>query len=291
MGTIEAKQSSKAPPACVSSLWTDQDCVRPDMAAPSDGLLEARAVGDTGDARALKRRRERAIEISQCMKELATAHGGPKRERDELRPTSCDLGPLNRADGSARYSSGRTEVLVAVWGPVESGVDENYGEASVEAQFRPISGLPGDRERQYEETIKSVVQSSLVLALHPRCTFSITVQVVEDDGAVLAVAINAIFLALLDAGAPLQRAFCAAACASKGSSLMADPLSAEEEDATGVTTVIFDASSMQVLASQAAGLMSASQYPQLIDACRMCCGRVVAFARAMSTRKLENASV
>ena len=62
----------------------------------------------------------------------------------ELRPTSCDLGPLNRADGSARYSSGRTEVLVAVWGPVESGVDENYGEASVEAQFRPISGLPGD---------------------------------------------------------------------------------------------------------------------------------------------------
>ena len=60
--------------------------VRPDMAAPSDGLLEARAVGDTGDARALKRRRDRAIEISQCMKELATAHGGPKRERDGSSP-------------------------------------------------------------------------------------------------------------------------------------------------------------------------------------------------------------
>merc|ERR1711865_129275 len=265
-------------------MGTSQITMAESEAALTAALMEARPVGDTGDERALKRRKERAIEIAQCMQELATAHGGPQRNLDELRPTSCDLGPLSRADGSARYSSGGTEVLVAVWGPVESGADENYGEASVEAHFRPISNLPGARERQYEETIKSVVKSSLVLALHPRCSFSMTVQVIEDDGAVLAATINAVFLALLDAGAPLQRAFCAAACATRGNSLMVDPSKDEEEDATGVTTVIFDASTMNVMASQAAGVMATIEYPKLVDACRMCCGRVMAFARAMSQR-------
>ena len=35
-------------------------------------------------------------------------------------------------------------MLVAVWGPVEAGdKDENFAEATVEVQYRPLSGLPG----------------------------------------------------------------------------------------------------------------------------------------------------
>jgi len=36
-----------------------------------------------------------------------------------LRPLSCDLGVLKRADGSARVVQGDTSVLCAVYGPAE----------------------------------------------------------------------------------------------------------------------------------------------------------------------------
>ena len=46
---------------------------------------------------------------------MATSSGGGA----ELRALSCDLGLLERADGSARVVQGSTSVLCAVYGPAE----------------------------------------------------------------------------------------------------------------------------------------------------------------------------
>ena len=42
----------------------------------------------------------------------------------ELRPLSCELGLLERADGSARVLQGGTSVLCAIYGPAEVKVSK-----------------------------------------------------------------------------------------------------------------------------------------------------------------------
>ena len=42
----------------------------------------------------------------------------------ELRPLSCELGVLERADGSARVVQGGTSVLCAIYGPAEVKVSK-----------------------------------------------------------------------------------------------------------------------------------------------------------------------
>ena len=48
-----------------------------------------------------------------------------------LRPLSCDLGVLKRADGSARVVQGGTSVLCAVYGPAEVKASQELSDRSV----------------------------------------------------------------------------------------------------------------------------------------------------------------
>lgn len=62
-------------------------------------------------------------------------------------------------------------------------------------------------ERQYEHTIRKTVEGVLQAAQHPRTAVSITLQVVSDDGALLACALNAACAALVDAAVPMTSIF------------------------------------------------------------------------------------
>ena len=48
---------------------------------------------------------------------------------------------------------------------------------------------------------------------YPRAVISIVVQVLEDNGSILATAINAVTLALMDAGVPMRSVVTASTCA------------------------------------------------------------------------------
>ena len=48
------------------------------QAEQNEGMLHT-VGGNRSDERATKRRKERAVEIAQALKDLATAHGGPVR--------------------------------------------------------------------------------------------------------------------------------------------------------------------------------------------------------------------
>jgi len=58
----------------------------------------------------------------------------------------CERGPLQRADGSARWAQGSSAVLAAVHGPRATAQrKEDPERAVVEVVFRPRSGLAGAR--------------------------------------------------------------------------------------------------------------------------------------------------
>lgn len=130
------------------------------------------------------------------------------------------LHPLQRADGSATYSSSLTTILAAVNGPVEvTRRDEIPDAAAIEVNIRPSSGVGGPRERWLESVIASTLRSVVLVHLHPRTLVQVTLQVTKDVGAdggaslskglkdiaIIPGLVNAAFAALVDSGLPLEQ--------------------------------------------------------------------------------------
>ena len=128
-----------------------------------------------------------------------------QRSNNQLRPLSGEPGVLSRADGSARFSHDKTEVLVAVYAPAEvKRARERLDAATIEVIVRPRAGLPGPVERELEQLLISTLEPCLITALHPRTAVSIVVQITHDDGGLLSAALNGTCVALMHAGVPMR---------------------------------------------------------------------------------------
>jgi exosome complex component RRP46 len=70
----------------------------------------------------------------------------------------------------------------------------------------PYAGT--EQEREYEYNIRRTIEGVLQAALHPRTVVSVILQVMSEDGSLLACALNAACTALVDAAIPLSSTFC-----------------------------------------------------------------------------------
>jgi len=111
------------------------------------------------------------------------------------------------------------------------------GRATLEVLVRPRAGLPGPVEREIEQLVSSTLDHVVLASLHPRTAISITVQIVQDDGALLSAVLNAVSVALLHAAVPLRGvlAGCTVALQPDGE-LLLDPTADEEQKAEAVVT-------------------------------------------------------
>eukprot|EP00897_Mesotaenium_endlicherianum_P002638 jgi/Mesen1/2401/ME000157S01541 len=107
------------------------------------------------------------------------------RAGSQLRPLVCTRGLLNRADGSARWAQGLTNVIAAVYGPhAVGGWRELPDRAYLEVILKPRSGQAGSKEREQEVVIKSSLEATVRSMLLPRTGITIILQVAHDDGGV-----------------------------------------------------------------------------------------------------------
>ncbi|KAI7844963.1 hypothetical protein COHA_001610 [Chlorella ohadii] len=219
------------------------------------------------------------------------------RSAGQIRTVRCERGLLTRADGSAQWTQGGTSCLASVTGPTQSYASskEDAERATVDVVFRPRSGLAGAQERQHEAVIRRACEAVIVAALHPRALIQVVVQVVSDDGGVLACALNAACAALLDAAVPL-RTLCAAVSAAQAEAdggLLLDPTAAEEAAAAATATFAFlpllaggggggqdgtgSSDGLQLLTSQTRGRLSTDQLLDMMEAAKQGADRLAAF--------------
>eukprot|EP00160_Parvularia_atlantis_P019053 Unigene7300_Nuclearia_a/m.22421 Unigene7300_Nuclearia_a/g.22421 ORF Unigene7300_Nuclearia_a/g.22421 Unigene7300_Nuclearia_a/m.22421 type:complete len:212 (-) Unigene7300_Nuclearia_a:38-673(-) len=125
-----------------------------------------------------------------------------------------DVAVLSRADGSSRFTLGRTAVLCSVTGPIDvKPKNELLDRAFLDVVVRPATGLPGTHEKVLEQALHGALDACVLATLHPRTTIQVVVQVLHNDGSLLAAAVNGCVLALLDAGVALRSTV---VCASGG---------------------------------------------------------------------------
>ena len=219
-----------------------------------------------------------------------TALRADQRANNQLRPLSGEPGVLSRADGSARFSHDKTEVLVAVYGPAEvKRSREQVDAATIEVIVRPRAGMPGPVERELEQLLVSTLQPCLITALHPRTAISIVVQVTHDDGGLLSAALNGACVALMHAGVPMRGMLtgCCIAMMPSGDAVL-DPTLEEQQGAEAVVTYGIEvrqradepqATERRLLLSRVQGRISQANYELCLRAAQDAGACLAAFYR------------
>jgi ribonuclease PH len=137
-----------------------------------------------------------------------------------LRPLTCELSCLHRSDGSSLWKSGSTHVLAAVYGPIAPRIpsQEKGNEAVVSVVIKSGRHNPssastdrataatdsanstGMLEREWEQLLTCILSACIDTKAYARTVVEVVLQVIQDDGSVLAASLHAAVAALMDAG-------------------------------------------------------------------------------------------
>ena len=133
------------------------------------------------------------------------------RKFDETRPVEAEVGIIKRADGSARLKIGKTEALVAVYGPRELVPkfmqNPQKGLLRVHYNMMPFSGSgnrvkPGGNRRSKE--LSMVIRNSLLPVLNlndfPNAVVDVYIEFPQTDAGTRCAAVTCAAMALADAG-------------------------------------------------------------------------------------------
>mmetsp|Transcript_17887 Transcript_17887/g.26858 ORF Transcript_17887/g.26858 Transcript_17887/m.26858 type:complete len:352 (+) Transcript_17887:54-1109(+) len=173
---------------------------------------------------------------------------GDGRKAEEVRAVIVDKGSRTiKADGSSWIKMGQTSVLAQCFGPQEaerrSEECVSQGVLMVQVVTSPFAygssrqnatSLGKDnRDMELAQIIESTMKDILMLDMYPRTIINILVNILYDDGTKLACCLNAVSLALLDAGIFLRDLPIAATVAITSKSngqVIFDPNRQEERD-------------------------------------------------------------
>jgi exosome complex component RRP41 len=138
------------------------------------------------------------------------------RRPHEARPLQFESGDIiPGSDGSASVSMGLTKALAYVYGPRPMNKrlqsQTSTGVVLVEYRTATFSGIDrrrkakGDRySMERSQWIQKIFEKAILMDQFPRSQIEIFVEVIQQDGSALSAAINAVSLALVNAGIPLR---------------------------------------------------------------------------------------
>src|SRR3546814_8130316 len=156
------------------------------------------------------------------------------RSANGMRAMTSAIGLLSRCDGSCRLQQGATHVIAGVFGPAAPKYTrlERADAACIEVVYQVATGRDVRRSRDAEAAIRRVLEGAVDVQAYPRSVISVSVGEASDDGSALAAAVNAVVVALVDAGVARKCMPAAVSCAGaeEGEVRIAPT---EEEDGEG----------------------------------------------------------
>lgn len=198
-----------------------------------------------------------------------------------IRPMESELGLLHKCDGSARVKQGNTSVLVGIWGPVEVRQSRELPDrAAVETSVRPATGQGTPRDKLFEHHVTQICEQICVTSQHPRTSIQVIVQLESEDGSVLAVTLNALCLALMDAGLPMKAMIGTVMCGVlEDGELMWDPTQDEEDECHTMYTFTYEGVDRKAVFIQCNGETDIEQHMLILQKGRQVADKLFLFYR------------
>jgi exosome complex component RRP41 len=151
---------------------------------------------------------------------------------EETREIRMSIGEIENADGSARVSFGKTEAIVAVYGPrplfPKFLQESNVGLVRVIYSMAPFSvderknPAPDRRSIEISKVTKEALSSAIFLEDFPKAVVDVYENIIQADGSTRVTAINAASLALASAGIPMKDLVAACSVGKVGNTLIID---------------------------------------------------------------------
>ncbi|KLT41969.1 ribosomal protein S5 domain 2-like protein [Cutaneotrichosporon oleaginosum] len=220
----------------------------------------------------------------------------------ELRACAFTLAAHPQADGSAGATQGLTHVQASVYGPREprqrSGAAHDHAVVSVEVGVAPwAQGAFGRGKSRGDKrlveiaaAIRQTFEPVIQLQLYPRSEIAIHVQVLQADGGILPTAINAVTLALIDAGVALLDYVAAVSVGLHLKQALLD-LSAPEESDLPALVVASLPSSGKVTLAQMETRLHVDRFEDMlrlgVDACAVIKGEMERVVKAHTRSVVE----
>lgn len=161
------------------------------------------------------------------------------RKVDEMREAKIELGVIPNANGSAKFTMGKTIAIAAVYGPRElhprrtqiadKGLLRcNYDLMSFSVGERKRPG-PSRRDKELSLVISNALSSLVFLDKFPKQVIDVFVEIPQADAGTRCAGICAASLALADAGIPMRGLAGSISVGALGDTVVVD-LDKEEED-------------------------------------------------------------
>jgi len=117
-----------------------------------------------------------------------------------------------------------------------------------------------------ETILTEVVSRAVIRGRYPYTQLLVSVEVLSDDGGVLAAAINAIYISLVDSGISLDFQFCAISFTSINGGVFVDPNHEEEQKCEASVTIVVDVTSNNIISIyQMSGEMPITQLSAVVS--------------------------
>ena len=226
--------------------------------------------------------------------------------KGKLRPLAAEVSCLKRADGSAKFSSGSTQVLAAVFGPASPKIPskERPNDAIISVVFKhgtkassadntnnSLSGY-GATERELERFIGDALIACVAVEKYPRTVIEVVIQIIKSDGSLMSTALNAATLALMDAGIEMNSLPIGTTCLVKTNAdgvndMKFDPC-ADDESSKDYSVIVIATDSVRegVIASMTLGDFQLNSYLSCIEAASRASKAVQAFMRIAIEQKV-----
>jgi ribonuclease PH len=229
-----------------------------------------------------------------------------KQRKGKLRPLAAEVSCLKRADGSAKFTSGQTQVLAAVFGPVSPRIPskERSSEAIISVVFKhgtkaasadntnnALSGY-GATERELERFVGGALSACVAVNKYPRTVIEVVIQVIKCDGSLASTALNSATLALMDAGVEMNSLPIGTTCAVRSNSaseenIIFDPCG-EDELNPELSVIVLATDSIRdgVIGTMTLGDFHLNTYLSSIEGASRASKAVIAFMRIAIEQKV-----
>ena len=234
-----------------------------------------------------------------------------QRKVGTLRPLAAEVSCLKRADGSAKFTSGSTQILAAVFGPASPRIasKERPKDATISVIFKhgstkasatnadtnhALLAAYGATERELERFVCDALVSCVAVEKYPRTVIEVVLQVIEADGSLVSTALNAATLALMDAGVEMNSLPIGTTClirtttdGDSGDDIKFDPC-ADDETSQDYSIIVLATDSVRegVIASMTLGSFQLHSFLSSIEGASRASKAVLAFMRIAIEQKV-----
>ncbi|MFB6246078.1 MAG: exosome complex exonuclease Rrp41 [Candidatus Pacearchaeota archaeon] len=218
---------------------------------------------------------------------MAEAKRPDGRKPEDLREMGAEVGIIPNADGSAKFKSGKTIAIAAVYGPKEmhpqhkqnpdKGVLRcNYNMAAFSVDDRMKPG-PSRRSTEISKIMEWALEPVLELERFPSTVVDVHVQIIQADAGTRCAGINAASIALAHAGIPMKSLVSSISAGKLDKTVVVDLDKAEEdfEGGEGPTDIpISMTEDGEITHLQLDGKINSKELKEAIGMAKKACGQI-----------------